>query len=60
MLKTMKYTRQVERKGKKGIYSLLEKEESERILRSIGFTDLEWKGVFARQSWLNRAKKPAY
>jgi len=58
-LKTMKYAREVERKGKKGIYSLLEKEECERILRSIGFTDLEWKGVFAGQSWLNRAKKPA-
>jgi len=59
MLKTMKYTREVERKGKKGIYSLLEKEECERILRLIGFTDLEWKDVFARQSWLSRAKKPA-
>jgi ubiquinone/menaquinone biosynthesis C-methylase UbiE len=58
-LKVMKYTRQVERKGKKGIYSLLEKEECERILRLIGFTDLEWKDVFARQSWLSRAKKPA-
>jgi SAM-dependent methyltransferase len=58
-LTTMKYTREVERKGKKGIYNLLEKEECERILCSIGFTDLEWKGVFARQSWLNRARKPA-
>ena len=58
-LKTMKYTREVERKGKKGIYILLEKEECERILRSIGFTDLEWRGVFAGQSWLNRARKQA-
>ncbi|MGA7677229.1 MAG: class I SAM-dependent methyltransferase [Dehalococcoidia bacterium] len=58
-LKTMKYTREVERKSKKGIYSLLEKEECERILRSIGFIDSEWKDVFARQSWLSRAKKPA-
>jgi ubiquinone/menaquinone biosynthesis C-methylase UbiE len=59
-LKTIKYTRAVERKGKKGIYSLLERDECERILRSIGFTDLEWRDVFAGQSWLNRAKKPAY
>jgi SAM-dependent methyltransferase len=58
-LKTMKYTRKIERKGKKGIYILLEKEKCERILRSIGFTDLEWKGIFAGQSWLSRAKKPA-
>lgn len=58
-LKTMRYTRKIERKGKKGIYTLLEKEECERILRSAGFTDLEWKDVFARQSWLNRARKPA-
>ncbi len=58
-LKAAKYTRKIERKNKKGIYILLEKEECERILRSIGFTDLEWKDVFARQSWLNRAKKPA-
>jgi hypothetical protein len=56
----MKYTRVVEGKGKKGIYNLLEKEECERILRSIGFTDLEWRGIFARQSWLNRAKKQSY
>jgi ubiquinone/menaquinone biosynthesis C-methylase UbiE len=59
-LKTMKYTREVERKSRKGIYNLLEKEECEKMLRSIGFTDLEWKGVFAGQSWINRAKKPAY
>ncbi|MBM3118088.1 MAG: class I SAM-dependent methyltransferase [Chloroflexi bacterium] len=58
-LKTMRYTRKIERKNKKGIYTLLEKEECERILRSIGFTDLEWKDVFAKQSWLSRAKKPA-
>jgi ubiquinone/menaquinone biosynthesis C-methylase UbiE len=58
-LKTMQYTRKIERKNKKGVYTLLEKEECERILRSIGFTDLEWKDVFAKQSWLSRAKKPA-
>jgi len=58
-LRAMKYTREIERKGKKGLYILLEKEECERILRSVGFTDLEWKDVFARQSWLSRAKKPA-
>jgi hypothetical protein len=55
----MKYAREVERKGKKGIYILLEKEKCERILSSIGFTDLEWKSVFAGQSWLSKAKKPA-
>jgi hypothetical protein len=55
----MKYTREVEKKGKKGIYSLLGKEECSRILHSIGFTDLEWRGIFAGQSWLNRARKPA-
>jgi hypothetical protein len=55
----MRYTREVERKGKKGIYNLLEKEECERILSSIGFTDLEWRGIFAGQSWLNRARKQA-
>jgi ubiquinone/menaquinone biosynthesis C-methylase UbiE len=59
-LRTMKYTREIERKGKKGIYSLLEKEECDRILCSVGFTDLEWKDVFAGQCWLNRARKPAY
>lgn len=58
-LKTMRYTRKIERKNKKGVYILLEKDECERILRSIGFTDLEWKDVFARQSWLSRANKPA-
>lgn len=58
-LKTMKYTREIEQKGKEGIYTLLDREECERILRSIGFTDSGWKSVFARQSWLNRAKKPA-
>lgn len=59
-LKAARYTRKIDRKAKRGIYTLLEKEEYEQVLRSIGFTDLKWKDVFARQSWLNKARKPAH
>lgn len=53
-----KYTRQIERKGKKGTYMLLLKEEYEEILASIGFVDPEWSIAFAKQCWVNRVYKP--
>ncbi len=58
-MKAARYTRKIDRKAKSGIYALLDKEECEQMLYSIGFIDLEWKNVFARQSWLNKARKPA-
>lgn len=57
-LRTAKYIREIERKGKSGIYSLVTRAQCEKMLSSIGFVGLEWKLVFARQSWLNRALKP--
>jgi SAM-dependent methyltransferase len=56
-VKTARYVRQIERKAKSGIYTLASKEECEKILTAIGFTNLEWRQVFAKQSWLNRAVK---
>jgi SAM-dependent methyltransferase len=56
-VKTARYIRQIERKGKSGIYMRVSKEECEKILTAIGFTNLEWRQVFAKQSWLNRAVK---
>jgi len=56
--KIFKYTRQIERKGKKGIYILLTKEEYEEILASVGFIDPEWSIAFAKQCWVNRVCKP--
>ena len=58
-LRTAKYIKQIEHKGKSGIYTLVTREQCERMLRSIGFIGLEWKLVFARQSWLSRALKPS-
>jgi len=56
--KIFKYTRQIERKGKKGIYVLLTKEEYEEMLASVGFVDPEWSIAFAKQCWVNRVYKP--
>ncbi len=56
--KAYKYTRQIERKGKKGTYVLLAKEEYEEILASVGFVDPEWNIAFAKQCWVNRVYKP--
>ena len=56
--KIFKYTRQIERKGERGTYLLLPKEECERILASVGFVDPEWRTAFAHQCWVNRVYKP--
>ena len=57
-IKTAKYTRQIEKKGKRGIYNLLTKREYEEILTSAGFVDSEWRTTFAGQCWVNNVYKP--
>lgn len=58
-IKTLKYTRQIERKGKEGIYSLLTKEEYEEILISAGFVNPEWGTAFFGQCLVNKVYKPS-
>lgn len=58
-MRILRYGLGIASKGRKGIYTFLEPEEYEEILREIGFVSFEWKKTFAGQVWVNRAYKPS-
>ena len=57
-IKILRHALEIQRKGKKGIYTFLPKDELENLLLEIGFTNLDWKKTFTWQIWVNRAEKP--
>jgi len=48
---------QIQKKGKRGLYTFLSKDELEELLSEIGFTNFVWQRTFAQQVWVNRAEK---
>ena len=47
----------IQRKGKKGIYTFLPREELGALLEKIGFSDAIWRKTFARQVWVISVRK---
>ena len=57
-MKILKHALEIQKKGKKGIYTFLPKDELEELLFKIGFVNLAWKKSFTRQVWVNKLFKP--
>ena len=57
-MKILKHALEIQKKGKKGIYTFLPKNELENLLFQIGFVSPVWKKTFTRQVWVNRIEKP--
>jgi len=57
-LRILKYGIAITLKGRKGIYTFLDKEEFDRISQGIGFVNSTWRRSFAKQVWVNRVEKP--
>ena len=53
----LKHALEIQRKGKEGIYTFLEKDELEKMLLKIGFVNPIWEKSFAQQVWVNRVYK---
>lgn len=56
-MKILKHALEIQKKGKKGIYTFLPKNELENLLFQIGFVSPVWKKTFTRQVWVNRVEK---
>jgi len=54
----LKHALGIQKKGKKGVYTFLSKEELEMLLTQIGFRGFIWRKTFARQVWVNKVFKP--
>jgi ubiquinone/menaquinone biosynthesis C-methylase UbiE len=54
----LKHALEIQRKGKKGTYTFLPREDLENLIKKIGFVNLTWKKTFAGQVWVNKAHKP--
>jgi len=55
----LKHALTIQKKGKKGIYTFLPKDELEKLLLQIGFVNPVWEKTFTQQVWVNRVDKPA-
>jgi len=53
----LKHALAIQNKGKSGIYTFLQKNELQALLRKIGFTAFAWERTFAQQTWVNRVYK---
>ena len=53
-LKLLKYGKELERKGKEGIYTYLAPQEWDEILEEAGFVSPAWRFVFTHQVWVNK------
>lgn len=51
----LKYGKELEKKGKKGIYTYLDPPEWDEILKEAGFISRDWKFVFTCQVWVNNS-----
>jgi ubiquinone/menaquinone biosynthesis C-methylase UbiE len=56
--KILRHALEIQKKGKKGVYTFLPKEELEMLLTQIGFGGFIWRKTFAGQVWVNKAFKP--
>lgn len=57
-VKILKHALAIQRKGRKGIYTFLPKEELAGLLAHIGFVKSTWERTFTQQVWVNRVRKP--
>ena len=57
-MRILKHALEIQKKGKKGIYTFLSKDELEKLLFKIGFVNPSWQKTFTRQVWVNRIYKP--
>ncbi len=57
-IRIFKHALEIQRKGKRGIYTFLSRKELEALLSSIGFINPAWEKSFAKQVWINRVYKP--
>jgi len=53
----LKHALEIQKKGREGVYTFLEKDELEKMLFKIGFINPIWEKSFARQVWVNRVYK---
>jgi len=53
----LKHALEIQRKGKEGIYTFLEKDELEKMLLKIGFINPIWQRTFTQQVWVNKVYK---
>ncbi len=54
----LKHALTIQKKGKTGVYSFLQKDELEKLLLQIGFVSPLWEKTFTRQVWVNKFFKP--
>ena len=57
-IRLFKYTRELAKKGKEGIYTFLSPKEWNEILEKVGFVNPTWRYVFTHQVWVNKVYKP--
>lgn len=56
-IRILHYALEIQRKGKEGIYTFLPRNELEKLLLKIGFTNPIWKKTFTHQVWVNKVYK---
>lgn len=57
-VKLVKYGRKLREKADSGLYTMLEQDEWEAMLNSVGFVDHKWKLTHVGQVWVNKCYKP--
>jgi len=57
MAKILKYTKQIVKKGKKGVYNILTQSEYDELLSTAGFVGSSWVTSFGGQGWVNKCHK---
>ncbi len=57
-LRILRHAREIQAKGRKGIYTFLSTDEADGLLNGLGFVSSTWRKAFTKQVLVNRALKP--
>jgi ubiquinone/menaquinone biosynthesis C-methylase UbiE len=56
-VRILKHALEIQRKGREGIYTFLDRTELEELLESVGLMSMVWQKAFTNQVWVNCAQK---